>query len=80
MDEAVAPRFTAPGDDVDRLMYGFSQFVCLPDGLSSSPSVGTGTVMRPATLERYAHEAGFGRVEVLPIDGFSFFRFYRLHH
>ncbi|MET4225901.1 methyltransferase domain-containing protein [Oerskovia enterophila] len=80
MDEAVAEEFTAPGDEVERLMYGFSQFVCLPDGLSSSPSVGTGTVMRPATLERYAFDAGFERVEVLPIEGFSFFRFYRLHH
>ncbi|MFF3064876.1 class I SAM-dependent methyltransferase [Oerskovia sp. NPDC057915] len=80
MDEAVAEEFAAPGDEVERLMYGFSQFVCLPDGLSSSPSVGTGTVMRPATLERYALDAGFGRVEVLPIEGFSFFRFYRLHH
>lgn len=80
MDEAVAAEFTAPGDDVERLMYGFSQFVCLPDGLSSTPSVGTGTVMRPATLERYALDAGFDRVEVLPVEGFSFFRFYRLHH
>ncbi|MFF2620732.1 class I SAM-dependent methyltransferase [Oerskovia jenensis] len=80
MDEAVAEEFTAPGDDVERLMYGFSQFVCLPDGLSSAPSVGTGTVMRPATLERYALDAGFERIEVLPIEGFSFFRFYRLHH
>ncbi|MDF2846906.1 MAG: methyltransferase protein [Oerskovia sp.] len=80
MDEAVAEEFVAPGDDVERLMYGFSQFVCLPDGLSSSPSVGTGTVMRPATLERYALDAGFERVEVLPVEGFSFFRFYRLHH
>lgn len=80
MDEAVAETFTAPGDDIERLMYGYSQFICLPDGLSSSPSVGTGTVMRPATLERYASDAGFERVEVLPIEGFSVFRFYRLHH
>ena len=28
-------------------------FVCLPDGLSSTPSVGTGTVMRPSTLRGY---------------------------
>ena len=52
--------------------------MCLPDGLSSPPSVGTGTVMRPATLRRYAREAGFADVEVLPVDDFSFFRFYRL--
>ncbi|WP_344248889.1 class I SAM-dependent methyltransferase [Isoptericola hypogeus] len=78
MDEAVGERFSAPADDVDRLMYGYSLFVCLPDGLATSPSVGTGTVMRPATLRRYAREAGFSDVEVLPVDDFGFFRFYRL--
>ncbi|HEY7043977.1 MAG TPA: class I SAM-dependent methyltransferase [Nocardioidaceae bacterium] len=78
MDEAVADEFTAPGDDVERLMYGFSVFVCLPDGMSSQPSVGTGTVMRRSTLERYADEAGYAGVDVLPIEDFAFFRFYRL--
>ncbi|WP_206446837.1 class I SAM-dependent methyltransferase [Agrococcus sp. KRD186] len=78
MDEAVAEELTAPGDDVDRLMYGFSLFVCLPDGLSHPRSAGTGTVMRPSTLRRYALEAGFTGVEVLPIEDFSFFRFYSL--
>src|SRR4051794_10848415 len=76
-DEKVAPEFTAPGDDVERLMYGYSLLCCLPDGRSTSPSVGTGTVMRPATLERYAREAGFAGVEVLPLEH-DFFRFYRL--
>ncbi len=80
MDEAVGEEFTAPGDDLERFMYGASIFVCLPDGLSSQPSVGTGTVMRPATLGGYAQQAGFDRLEVLPIEEFSFFRFYRLHH
>ena len=79
MDEAVADRFTAPGDEVERLMYGFSLFLCLPDGLSHEGSVGTGTVMRRATLERYARAAGFSRVSVLPIEDFGFWRFYRLH-
>ena len=78
MDEAVAEEFHAPADDVDRLMYGYSLFVCLPDGLSTSPSAGTGTVMRPATLRRYARAAGYAGVEVLPVDDFGFFRFYRL--
>ena len=59
-------------------MYGFSLFVCLPDGMSSQPSAGTGTVMRPSTLERYAKEAGFAGITVLPIEDFGFFRFYRL--
>jgi SAM-dependent methyltransferase len=78
MDEAVAEEFTAPGDDLERLMYGFSLFVCLPDGMSSAPSAGTGTVMRPSTLKRYAQEAGFADVDVLPISDFGFFRFYSL--
>ncbi len=34
MDEAVAETFAAPGDELERLMYGFSLVVCLPDGMS----------------------------------------------
>jgi len=78
MDEAVADEFTAPGDELERFMYACSVFVCLPDGMSSTPSEETGTVMRHGTLEQYAVRAGFGGVEVLPIEDFSFFRFYRL--
>jgi 2-polyprenyl-3-methyl-5-hydroxy-6-metoxy-1,4-benzoquinol methylase len=77
VDEKVAEQFTAPGDEIERLMYGYSLACCLPDGLSTRPSVGTGTVMRPSTLERYARDAGFSGLEVLPIDN-DFFRFYRL--
>lgn len=77
MDERVADEFTAPGDQVERLMYGYSLTCCLPDGLSHPPATGTGTVMRRSTLEGYASEAGFDGVEVLPIDH-DFFRFYRL--
>ena len=78
MDEAVAHEFAAPGDETERLMYGFSLFVCLPDGMSHQPSAGTGTVMRPRTLQRYAAQAGFIRFEILPIEDFGFWRFYRL--
>jgi 2-polyprenyl-3-methyl-5-hydroxy-6-metoxy-1,4-benzoquinol methylase len=77
VDEKVAEQFTAPGDEIERLMYGYSLTCCLPDGRSSRPSVATGTVMRPATLERYAREAGFSGVEVQAVDN-DFFRFYRL--
>lgn len=59
MDERVAERFPGRGDDIERLMYGFSLFVCLPDGRSHTPSAATGTVMRPDTLGRYAEAAGF---------------------
>jgi SAM-dependent methyltransferase len=77
LDEAVAEEFTAPGDEIERLMYGYSLLCCLPDGRSQEPSVATGTVMRPDTLRRYAQEAGFADVEVLPLDA-GFFRVYRL--
>ena len=80
MDEAVADEFGAPGDDVERFLYGCSLLICLPDSLSAPNSVGTGTVMRRPLLERYARDAGFGSVTVMPIEDFSFFRFYRLHH
>jgi 2-polyprenyl-3-methyl-5-hydroxy-6-metoxy-1,4-benzoquinol methylase len=76
-DERVAEEFTAPGDDVERFMYGWSALHCLPVGLVETPSAGTGTVMRPSTLRRYATEAGFAGVEVLPIEH-EFWRFYRL--
>ncbi|ANJ25505.1 hypothetical protein [Agromyces aureus] len=74
----VAEAFAPDGDDVERVMYGYSVFTCLPDGLSTPGSVGTGTVMRPATLDGYAREAGFAGSEILPIEGFAAFRFTRL--
>jgi SAM-dependent methyltransferase len=77
MDEKVAEAFTAPGDEVERLMYGYSLFFCLANGLADAPSVGTGTVMRPATLRAYAEAAGFSSVAILPIEH-DIFRFYRL--
>jgi 2-polyprenyl-3-methyl-5-hydroxy-6-metoxy-1,4-benzoquinol methylase len=77
VDERVAERFTAPGDEMERLFYGFSVLMCLPVGMSEQPSAATGTVMRPATLRGYAVEAGFSDVEILPIEH-PFFRVYRL--
>ena len=76
-DERVAETFTVPGDDIERLNYGFSVLHCLAVGLAQSPSAGTGTVMRPSTLRGYATEAGFRDVEILPIEH-DFWRFYRL--
>jgi len=78
MDERVAEEFSAPADAVERLMYGYSILICLPDSMSHTPSAATGTVMRPSTLRQYALEAGFSDIETLPIEN-DFFRFYRLH-
>jgi 2-polyprenyl-3-methyl-5-hydroxy-6-metoxy-1,4-benzoquinol methylase len=80
MDERVGDVFTAQGNEVEWMMYGWSVLHCLPVGMADhQPSAATGTVMRTETLRRYAQEAGFREVEVLPIDNF-FFRFYRLHN
>ncbi len=76
-DERVGERFAAPGDDVERFMYGFSLLVCLTNSLAESPSVGTGTVMRPDMMRAYAVEAGFEPVSELPVEHGTF-RFYRL--
>ncbi len=76
-DERVAERFTAPGDEAERLFYGYSVVACLANGLADQPSVGTGTVLRPAALESIAREAGFSGFTILPLEHDSF-RFYRL--
>jgi 2-polyprenyl-3-methyl-5-hydroxy-6-metoxy-1,4-benzoquinol methylase len=78
MDERVADAFSAPGDEVERIMYTYSVLCCLPVGRADTPSAATGTVMRADTVRRYASEAGFADVEVLPIEH-DFFRLYRLH-
>jgi len=77
VDERVAESFGAPSDEIERLMYGFSVLHCLPVGMAEQPSAGTGTVMRPAILRRYATQAGYRDVEVLPIEN-DLWRFYRL--
>ncbi len=76
-DERVAEAFTGEGDDIERMMYGWSILHCLPAGMSESPSAATGTVFREPTLRSYAAEASFASVEVLPVEHL-FFRLYRL--
>ena len=80
-EHRVGEAFAAPGDPIERLSYGISLLFCLPaalaDGTPERPAAGTGTVLRPATLRRYARAAGFRDAEVLPIEH-DLFRFYRL--
>jgi 2-polyprenyl-3-methyl-5-hydroxy-6-metoxy-1,4-benzoquinol methylase len=76
-DERVADEFTAPGDELERLMYAYSIVHCLPVGMDEQPSAATGTVMRADRLREYAREAGFAGVEVLGVEN-DFWRFYRL--
>lgn len=77
VDERVGDRFTPDGNEVESIMYGFSVLHCLPVGMTEPHSAGTGTCMRHGTLVRYAKEAGFRDVEVLPVENY-FFRVYRL--
>ena len=78
VDEAADPSLTTPGDEVQRLLYGFSLLICLPDTMSHPNSVGTGAVMRPDTLDGYAAAAGFTGAERLPVAGSGFWNLYRL--
>ncbi|MBZ4497906.1 trans-aconitate 2-methyltransferase [Dermacoccus sp. Tok2021] len=76
MEPSVGERFTADPPDSERFHYAVSVLHCLPVGMSETPSAATGTVMRPATVRRYAHEAG---LETQVIDvGHPFHRLYRL--
>ena len=76
-DEAVAPTFTAPGDDLERMMYGWSITHCLPAAMAEQPSAATGTAIRESTVRSMGLAAGFSSVEVLDVDG-GFFRIYAL--
>ena len=76
-DERVADRFTAPGDEIERLDYGFSILHCVPVANLDEDSAATGTVIRSDTVRTYATDAGFGRVDILPIDH-DLWRFYLL--
>jgi 2-polyprenyl-3-methyl-5-hydroxy-6-metoxy-1,4-benzoquinol methylase len=78
VDERVADGFTAPGDEVERMMYGWSVTHCLPTQMVEQPSAAIGTVIRSSTVRELAAEAGFSAIDVLPVEN-DFFRLYRLH-
>ena len=77
VDERVADTFAAPGDPVERMMYGWSVAHCLPTQMVEQPSAALGTVLRADTVRELASSAGFTHVEVLPVEN-DFFRLYRL--
>jgi 2-polyprenyl-3-methyl-5-hydroxy-6-metoxy-1,4-benzoquinol methylase len=76
-DELTEDEFTAPASDQERYHYGWSVVAYLPSAMDDPETAATGAVMRPATLRRYAQEAGFRGVEVLPLET-PWWRFYRL--
>ncbi len=76
-DEKVGDSFSLEADDFEKMCYGASILLCLPNGMAEKPSAAAGTIMRRSTMERYAASAGFKKVDVLEIDH-SWIRFYRL--
>ena len=75
-DERTEDAFTAPANETERSSTR-SVLYCLPSVMDDPASTATGIVMRQDTFERYAKEAGFDAVSVLPIEH-DFLRFYRL--
>jgi 2-polyprenyl-3-methyl-5-hydroxy-6-metoxy-1,4-benzoquinol methylase len=76
-DERVGDRFAVPADEQERYAYGWSVVSCLPNAMGVPGAAGTGAVMRPDTLRRYAEEAGFTTMEILPVEDVEW-RFYLL--
>ena len=76
-EELVEEEFTAPASNLERYHYGWSVISCLPAVMGDPRTAATGAVLRPAALRRFAHQAGFGNVEVLPIETQTW-RLYRL--
>ena len=72
VDERVADTFAPNGDDIERLMYGWSIMHCLPAGMAEQPSAATGTVLREPQARAYAEQAGYSRVDVLPVEHLFF--------
>jgi 2-polyprenyl-3-methyl-5-hydroxy-6-metoxy-1,4-benzoquinol methylase len=71
-DEPVGDAYAGPAVDEERRYHGWSLLHCLPASMTEPGSAATGTVMRADTLRRYAREAGFGSIDVLPVDSVAF--------
>ena len=77
VDEAAEEEFAPDGSPIERLLGASSVLHCLPVGMSEPGSAGTGALFRPATMRRYAAEAGYSSVRVAPVEH-PMFRFYVL--
>ncbi len=71
-DEPVGDEYRGAADEDEQRHYGWSLLHCLPASMTEPGSAATGTLMRPDTLRRYASEAGFAEVEILPVESDSF--------
>ncbi len=71
-DEPCGDAYAGPADEQERRHYGYSVLHCLPASMTEPGSAATGTVIRPDVVRRYAREAGFSAVEVLPVESVAF--------
>jgi 2-polyprenyl-3-methyl-5-hydroxy-6-metoxy-1,4-benzoquinol methylase len=71
-DEPCGDAFAGPADEQERRHYGYSLLHCLPASMTEPGSAATGTLIRPDTVRRYARDAGFSSVEVLPVESVAF--------
>lgn len=76
-EDLIEDTFTVPGSESERMTYGYSLFHCLPVGMDGPNAVGTGALMRDATIRSYCAAAGFVEVTRLPLEHTGW-RFYRL--
>ena len=76
LDAKVGLEFSAPADEVERFQYATSVLHCLPAAMASTPTTGTGTVLRPEQVRAFARDAGFGDARILPVQE----RFHRMYH
>jgi hypothetical protein len=67
VDERAEETFTVPASEMERFFYTFSTLHCLAVSMQNG-GVGTGTLIRPDTLRRYAADAGFSTVDVLDVE------------
>ena len=73
MKEVLREKNDFPG----RFYYNFSVLLCLPQSMTYPDSVATGAAMTPSTFKNYAKEAGFSKIDILPVDHLIW-QFYRL--
>ncbi len=67
VDERAEDAFAVPASEMERFFYVFSTLHCLAVSMQDG-GAGTGTVIRPDTVRRFAAEAGFTNVEVLDVE------------
>jgi 2-polyprenyl-3-methyl-5-hydroxy-6-metoxy-1,4-benzoquinol methylase len=67
VDERTEEAFSVPTNEMERFFYSFSTLHCLAVSMQDG-GAGTGTVIRPDTVRRYATDAGFATVEALDVE------------